>query len=136
MEVSSDRINAFAKLYLQLHKMIAAMARRNSRSLKSVQFKQSFHFMIFLACFSFTFWVALTCVGRYKSNPRGTQLRFSKAEDVGANNFPAITVCSTHSMRKVSIYNEEILKKCNIRRYPNLYRSYIKIGTKSTILSI
>ena len=123
MEVSSERINTLAKLYHQLHKMMAAMARRNSRSLKSVQFKQSFHFMIFLACFSFTFWVALTCVGRYKSNPRGTQLRFSKAEDVGANNFPAITVCSTHSMRKVSIYNEDILKNCNIRRYTLIFTS-------------
>ena len=77
--------------------------------------KQSLHILVFLGCFLFTLYQTILCIIKYDSFPKGTLSKLLPGDQVGKDNFPAITICSHRKMKNVTGFNEFILKKCHIK---------------------
>ena len=82
--------------------------------------KTVFDCVVFGACLAFTLYQTYQCFRKYQQMPKGVQMEFSTLDEVGKNNFPAITLCNSNSASFAILDGnykiQEKLKECNITR--------------------
>ena len=81
--------------------------------------KSACDYAVFGACLAFTLFQSHQCFKKFQRMPKGVHIEYSTLDNVGENNFPAITLCKSHTKSFWGILDsdseiEDKLKECGI----------------------